>query len=83
MKNDKTELLGISEEVKDYLDTPEGRRYFREITPNDSKGSRHEFKKSFLNQAESIRKHLYVWRLLENKVFEEKVKVCLDKVKPV
>ena len=52
----KLEKLEISENIKKFLDTAEGQKYFREITPNMSSQKRHEIKKSLINPPKTIRK---------------------------
>jgi hypothetical protein len=78
MKSEKTEFPIISEEIKKFLATSQGRKYFKEITPNDTTASRSEFKKSFLNPPANVRKHATVKALLENKINELNIKKNLD-----
>lgn len=73
----------ISEEIKIFLGTREGRKYFAEITPQDNHASRSEFKKSFLDPPINVRKHVIVKALLEIKLDEIKLKNSLDKDNPI
>jgi hypothetical protein len=71
-------MLEITEEIKKYLDSTAGRKYFREITPELSAQARHEFKKTLLNTTEAIRKRARALVLLDNKIKEVNIKKTLD-----
>ena len=68
----------ITEEIKNFLGTTEGRKFFAEITPGETHASRSEFKKSFIDPLKNVRKHLLVRALLAGKLNEIKLKKKLD-----
>jgi len=74
----KTEQPEITEEIKNFLNTKEGKHIFAEITPNETHASRSEFKKSFIDPPKNVRKHLLVRALLQMKLNEIKLKKKLD-----
>ncbi|MBU8901787.1 MAG: hypothetical protein KOO69_03525 [Victivallales bacterium] len=72
-------MLVITEEIKNYLDTTEGRKFFREITPEMSAGLRFEFKKSLMRYSPTLRRRFAVLSLLHGKINEINIKKTLDK----
>ncbi len=68
----------ISEEIKKYLNKPEGRKYFREITKDYTASNRNSLKKSIINPSERTVKRNRVEALLESKIKELDIKKKLD-----
>lgn len=64
----KTDIPEISDKVKNFLDTSEGKRFFRKITPNMSKQKRYDFKKSFIDPPHNVRRWLTALRLIEDEI---------------
>ena len=77
------ETLELSEKIKFYLNTKEGRKFFRQITPNMSRAGRFEFKKSLGNPPEYILRRAEAVALLDAKIKHNKCQEKLDKDNPI
>jgi len=76
-------MLEITEEIKNFLDSTEGRKFFREITPHLTPAARTEFKKSLLNPPRMITRRRVVMSLLSGKINELNIKKKLDNTNPI
>jgi len=74
----KTGKPVINEQIKNFLGTKEGRKYFAELTPELTHASRSEFKKSLIDPPKNIRRHLSIKALINNKINEVRLKNLLD-----
>ena len=61
-------MLEITEEIKNFLDTAKGQKYFREITPDLKRSARCEFKKTLLYPPKTVRRRAEVLALLVSKI---------------
>jgi len=61
-------MLEINKEIKNFLGTTEGRKFFRNITPELSGSARHEFKKSLLCAPKKIRRRSLVLDSIKNEI---------------
>jgi hypothetical protein len=68
----------ISKKIKEYLDTPEGRKYFAKITKDYTVGNRSTLKERIINPSEKTRKRRMIEDLLECKINEINIKEKLD-----
>lgn len=80
---EKLEMLEITDKIKNFLETIEGRKFFREITPELTAAARHELKKSLLSPPATVRRRTALLSLLENKINEINIKKSLDNNNPI
>jgi hypothetical protein len=79
IKKDGQWTLEISEEIKNFIETKEGRQFLTEITPGLTHATRTCFKKSLLDPPKNVRRHMITRALLKNRINEIKLKKKLDK----